>query len=340
MESSENPVTPAALRRHVSLASQCMPKLRQKTTHLRSTKRELLTDSNGPKGPVHDFNGFLGPSMPQGYEACSEASDNPHTTRRRTQDINALSHALRQCRQKENQFPPIQTDCNLRKNLRLAMEKTEKNEAQEESSDFRHRVTSPNGAFTHFTYLDASKAHHAMANIQGAFATCTSPPSSPHRATSPPFKTRIIREMLPTIPSHQGMAPKADAYKRGYHTAGDYSPSTRRTIDSMDRARCDLILLPTNQKLSIQEITVQTDRYKQIAGRRTFSIQFDTPPESSVEEPYQRRPYLLQRSPAKQRRAPSPAAFNAALEEMQSRKTLNFPWINGKNIQDPFLQHI
>lgn len=331
MESSENPATPAALRRHASLVSQGMSRARQEATHLGITKQKTLADNDGPRGPVHDFKGFLGPSTPQAYEVYSEASDGPRALKRCTRDINVLSHALRQCRQKEDQFPPIQSSHKLQEEIRLAMERPEKSETQEEISDLRRGAYSPTSTLAHSACLDAEGMHCVMANAQRIITAHSSPRSSLHRAASPPFKTRMIREMLPTISPNRGLVPKADAYRRGYHTAGDYSPSTKRIIDDMDKARCDLILLPTNQKLSIHEITMQTDRYKQIAGHRTFSIRFDEPTESAAGEGnYQRRPYLLQKSSDRRRRAPSPAAFNAVLGEMQTKKMSTLHLI-GKN---------
>lgn len=320
MESLENPVTPAALRQRTSLTSHQLPKVRHETTQLKQVKRKTLTNSTGPREPVHDFNGFLGPSTHQRYEFFSEASDNSQPIRR-PRDVNILSHTLRQCQQRIDQFPPIQAGHRFQTDLRLAMEKAEKSKSSEEISDLRYKTQSPDYGFAHTTNKDFSKMAHTVTSTQRTPLVHNSPLSSPRRAISPPFKTRLIREMLPTMNIHQGLTPKVDAYKRGYHTAGDYSPSTKRVIDDLDKARCDLILLPTNQQLNIQEITIQTDRYKQIAGHRTFSIRFESSTDNTLEDkPYHRRPYLLQKSPDRRKRASSPAAFNATLEEIQFKQ--------------------
>lgn len=331
MELSEYPMTPATLRRHVSLTSQEGQKRRQVATNLGTVRPKILVDKNGLKRSTHDFKGFLGPSTPQTYEVRSEVSDGHQVTKRRTQDINALSHALRQCQKKDDPFPPIQSSRQFQNEIRLATEKAEKSETQEEISNLRNRCNSPECFLAHSIGLGADGMHYNMANSPKSITVYNSPQLNIHRAISPPFKTRLIREMLPTINHNRGLVPKADAYKRGYHTAGNYSPSTKRTIDDMDKARCDLILLPTNQKLSIQEITLQTDRYKQIAGHRTFAIQFDEPIESTAkEDSYQRRPYLLQKSPERRRHVPSPAAFNVILEEKPT-KNMNILHHTDKN---------
>lgn len=320
MELSENPATPAALRQRASLTGHYLPKVRHEATHSRQTKQKTMANSDGPRGSVHDFNGFLGPSTHQKHKFCPEASDGSQPMRR-PRDVNILSHTLRQCQQRIDQFPPIQGGRWLQTDLRLAMEKDEKSKSPEEISDLRHKTQSPSHSFAQSTNKKSSTTAHTAMSVQRVLSAHDSPPPSPRRAISPPFKTRLIREMLPTMNTHQGLVPKTDAYKRGYHTAGDYSSSTKRVIDDLDKARCDLILLPTNQKLSIQEVTAQTDRYKQIAGHRTFSIRFESSADNALEdEPYQRRPYLLQKSPDRRKRALSPAAFNATLEEIQFKQ--------------------
>lgn len=125
MELSENPATPAALRQRASLTGHYLPKVRHEATHSRQTKQKTMANSDGPRGSVHDFNGFLGPSTHQKHKFCPEASDGSQPMRR-PRDVNILSHTLRQCQQRIDQFPPIQAGRWLQTDLRLAMEKDEK----------------------------------------------------------------------------------------------------------------------------------------------------------------------------------------------------------------------